>query len=286
MYRRKNIPPIVWALGIIVVVLLVVLLIGRFDFPGWVLRGLSRLVPSRTNLQYTPEEVQNLKADMDSLKKQNTALNEMVLEYQRVDALSQVGEDIPAKLLDARVIYRDHARLFDTAIIDHGSSDGVEVEMPVVDSHGLVGRVVATTGAISRIVLLTNPDCSFGVIDQRSRDLGIVRGTSSLGWSSNSQGSADRTPLEMLDLEYLSPSAQINVQDLLITSGLSGITPKGIRVGEVVEIISREEEGRFEIRVRPFADFAHLENVAIVLYKEQDIGRLSPPEPSRTSPMG
>ena len=276
MYRRKHIPTVVWALGIIAGVVLIVVLIGRLDFPGWVLRGLSGMVPAKPALQYTPEEVQSLKADVDSLKRQNTALNEMVLEYRRMEALSNVTEDIPAKLLDARVIYRDHARLFDTAIIDRGSSDGVEIEMPVVDSHGLVGRVVSTTAAISRVVLLTSPDCAVGVIDQRSRDLGIVRGSGASGWTFGSNAGSQVSP-DTLDLEYLSPSAQINVQDLLITSGLSGITPKGIRVGEVVEIINREQEGRFEIHVRPYADFNHLENVAVVLFKEQDFSKLGVP---------
>jgi cell shape-determining protein MreC len=79
----------------------------------------------------------------------------------------------------------------------------------------------------------------------------------------------------MLELEYLSPSAQISVQDILLTSGLSGITPPGLRVGEVVEIISRQEEGTYEIRVQPFADLDHLENVAVVIYEEQKLDEIN-----------
>jgi len=250
---------------------LIVVLVSRLDFPGWILRGLSNLIPSRPASEYTPQEIGELRQKVSSLEQQNTILNEMVLEHQRESSLSHWSVDIPYSLVDARILYRDHARLFDIAIIDRGTNDGVEVEMPVVDSKGLVGRVVATRAAISRVLLLTSPDCSFGVIDQRSRDLGIVRGTEPVKWSMGRNQAQDQVSPNMLQLMYLSPSAQISVQDVLITSGLSGVTPRGIRVGEVVEIISHEEQGRFDIRVRPFADFDHLENVAVVLFREQNI---------------
>jgi len=84
------------------------------------------------------------------------------------------------------------------------------------------------------------------------------------------QSGVANPPPNMLELSYLSPSAEIRVQDVIVTSGLSGITPPGIRVGEVATIISLEEQGRFEIHVRPFADFEHLENVGVILYREED----------------
>jgi rod shape-determining protein MreC len=270
MYSRRRIRPLYWMAGIVVVLVLLVLVVGRLDFPGWILRGISGLVPSKPAAQYTQEEVDALKSKAAGLEQQNTFLNEMVLEAQRLQGLSQLKNTVPYDLLNAKIIYRDYGRLFDTAIIDRGSYDGVQVEMPVIDSDGLVGRVVATRAAVSRIVLLTSPDCSFGVIDQRSRDLGIIRGTQPVKWTMKRTDSDQLKP-NMLDLQYLSPSAQISVQDILITSGLSGVTPQGLRVGEVVEIISHEEEGSFNVRVRPFADFEHLENVSVVLFKEKDL---------------
>jgi rod shape-determining protein MreC len=262
--------------AIIVLLAGLVFLISRLDFPGWMLRGLSGLIPQRPAEQYTPEEIRDLQSKIDNLQQQNTYLNELILEMQRSAGMTEIASTIPYDLIGAKVIYRDHARLFDTAIIDKGSYDGIEVDMPVVDSKGLVGRIVATTGAVSRISLLTSPDCSFGVIDQRSRDLGIIHGGEPIRWNTrNNPG--DEVPPDILQLAYLSPSAQISVQDILITSGLSGITPPGLRVGEVVEIISREEEGSYDIRVRPYADFEHLEELSVVLYKEnqiQDINQL------------
>jgi rod shape-determining protein MreC len=276
MFPRRKFSPWFRALAILVALVLVVVIVGRLDFPGWILRGLSSMIPAKQSAQYTPEEINALQAEKASLEQQNTYLNELVQELQRSAGMSEMSESIPYPLLNARVIYRDHARLFDTAIIDKGSFDGVEIDMPVVDSRGLVGRIVATTAAVSRVSLLTNPECSFGVIDQRSRDLGIVQGSEPVRWTPGSVDS-ESIPPDVLQLTYLSPSAQISVQDILITSGLSGITPAGLRVGEVVEIISREEQGTYSIRVRPFADFPHLENVAIVLFREEnlaDINRL------------
>jgi rod shape-determining protein MreC len=275
MYPRKRIPPLVWTLGIVVVVVVFALLIGRLGFLGWILRGLSGLVPSGPATQYTEQEIEDLKAQVGRLQQENAVLNQMIVENSQVEQLNGLDESLPYQLLNAHIIYRDHARLFDTALIDRGSYDGVKVEMPVMDAGGLVGRVVATTSAVSRIVLLTSPNCAFGVIDQRSRDLGIVRGTDPVRWTIGHRETEDGPPPDMLDLEYLSPSAQISVQDILLTSGLSGITPRGLRVGEVVEIIRRQEEGKYEIRVRPFADFDHLENVAVVLYSEQKLDEIN-----------
>lgn len=281
MYPRKRIPPLVWTLGIVVAVVLIALLIGRLGFLGWILRGLAGLIPSRPATQYAQQEVEDLKAQVNRLQQENAILNELIVENTQVEQLNLLSENLPYQLLNAHIIYRDHARLFDTALIDRGSFDGVKEEMPVMDANGLVGRVVATTSAVSRIVLLTSPNCAFGVIDQRSRDLGIIRGTETVRWNLGHGATEDQPPPDMLELEYLSPSAQISVQDILLTSGLSGITPPGLRVGEVVEIISRQEEGIYEIRVRPFADLDHLENVAVVIYEEQkldQINELSNPE--------
>jgi rod shape-determining protein MreC len=270
MYRRKQIPTFLWIAGILVIVILLAVLLGHLDFPGWIVRGLSSVVPSKPDTPHTEEQYQALNEKVNTLEQQNTYLNELLLEYKRQDNLSVVSQEIQIPTIDARVIYRDHARLYDTMVIDRGTHDGVKVGMPVVDANGLIGRITSITAATSHVALITSPDCSYGVIDQRSRDVGIVRGTRPVAWNFTKEKIKDQIPPDMLEFQYLSPSAQINVSDLLITSGLSGITPKGLRVGEVVEIIRREEEGRFDIRVRPFADFNHLENVEVVLFNEEN----------------
>jgi rod shape-determining protein MreC len=272
MHRRKRISPIVLTIGIIVILVTAFILLGKLDFPGRVFRAIASIVPTSHHAPPQDESEEDLRARIRQLEGENTVLRESLLQYQGEGQIEGIQAGLGFPVLPAVVIYRDHARLFDTAIINVGTSDGVEANMPVVDSSGLVGRVVATRGAVSRILLITSPDCSFGVRDVRSRELGVVQGSKSVSWwvdRDAESGTVSPAP-DLLELTYLSPSVEIRVQDLLITSGLSGITPPGIRVGEVATIISHEEQGRFEIHVRPFSDIEHLESVGVVLYKEEE----------------
>jgi rod shape-determining protein MreC len=275
MYKRRKISPFTKALGIGVGVVLLVILLGRLDFTGWVLRGLSSLVRHGHTRAYTAEEINEMRDHLGSLETENAILRERVEDLQDQLDLSTVRPEIGYQLLPADVIYRDHARIFESALINRGTSDGVIVGMPVVDVRGVVGRIVSARAAVSRIELIASPDCSFGVIDQRSREIGVVRGSDAVKWqrpdtSGRVGWNNEMLPPYILELEYLSPSADISVNDTLITSGLSGITPPGLRVGEVVEIISRQEEDMFDIRVDPFADLEHLDTVAIVLYEQAE----------------
>ena len=272
MYRRKRISPIVWTIGILVVLVIATFVIARLDFPGRILRALAGIVPSSGQTGQPVADEEEMRGRLRELEGENAILRETLLQLQGEQRIEALEGDIGYPILAAKVIYRDHSRLFDTALIDRGSSDGVETDMPVVDSGGLVGRVVAVRAEVSRIVLVTSPDCAVGVRDQRSRELGIVRGSELVRWWADGNGENDTVASapDLLELSYLSPSAEIRTNDTLVTSGLSGITPPGIRVGEVQSIISHEEQGRFEIHVRPFADLEHLESVGVVLYREDD----------------
>lgn len=268
MFPRRRINPIAITIGIIGVLIAVVMLIGLLDFPGWVLRGVGSLFPAGKPAAYTAEEVEELRTRLGDLEGENAYLRELIAGLQDEAEIETIQFELGYDVLPAKIIYRDHSRMFQTAIIDRGSADGVEIGMPVTDSQGIIGRIVSTSAAVSRIVLVSSPDCSFGVIDQRSREIGVIRGSDSVQWEPGRIRQSGQKPY-LLVLEYFSPSADIGIHDTLVTSGLSGITPPGIRVGEVVEIISHAEQGWFEISVMPFADLEHLEIVGIVLYEEE-----------------
>lgn len=275
MFSQKRVSPFLKVISIIILIILGLVLFNRLDFWGWLLRGIAAAFPANPRVQYSPEEIQALVDKVRSLEQQNAILQDTIIQSRQQDALESLRQSIPFETLPAKVIYRDHSKMFWTAIIDKGTHDGIKVNMPVMDSRGLVGRVVAARSAVSRIILLTSPECSFGVIDQRSGDIGIVRGSDTVAWRDGNPGqSSSNIPPNILEFIYLSPAAHINVQDVLVTNGLSGITPKNLRVGEVIEIINREDEGNFLIRVRPFADFEHLENVVVILYQNENIDEI------------
>ena len=273
MYTRRKINPVLRVVMIVAAIVVAVVLIGRLDFFGWVLRGFNELVPSKPPPQYSEEQATDFKAQIGDLEAENAILREMVDDLRNRLNISANEAYSSFSVIEAEVIWRDHARLYKTAIINRGQADGVEVGMPVVDANGLVGRIVQARGAISRIELITSPDCSFGIVDQRSRAPGIVRGSETVKWQrEDGMGFDDQAvPPNILELEYLSPSADIQTDDVLVTNGLSGITPGGIRVGQVDQIISMQEKDWYEIRVLPFADIDHLETVAVIIYSEKEL---------------
>lgn len=268
MFPRRRINPIAITIGIIGALIALVLLIGLLDFPGWVLRSIGSFFSSGKPAAYTADEVEEIRTRLGDLEGENAYLRELIVSLQNEAEIEPINFELGYDVLAAKIIYRDHSRMFQTAIIDRGSADGVEVGMPVTDSQGIIGRIVSTSAAVSRIVLISSPDCSFGVIDQRSREIGVVRGNDSVQWEPGRIRQSGSKPY-LLVLDYFSPSADISIHDTLVTNGLSGITPPGIRVGEVVEIISHAEQGWFEISVMPFADLDHIEIVGIVLYEEE-----------------
>ncbi len=252
-------------------VVLFFLLLGWLDFFGWVLRGLAEVIPDKPDPEYTAEEVSGYRQLIGELESENAILREIITRQQNELGIVEGDLDVGFDLVTGQVIYHDHARLFETALINRGTIDGIQIGMPVIDTNGLVGRVVSTRTAVSRIELITSPECSIGVLDQRSRELGVTRGSNPIKWQRSDGLGFDGEPLppDILELEYLSPTADISTGDVLVTSGLSGITPRGIRVGQVVDIYTVEEQDWYNIRIEPFSDLEHLDSIAVILFEEE-----------------
>jgi len=117
---------------------------------------------------------------------------------------------------------------------------------------------VLVTGNGCQVQLITNRDASVGVIVERTRAPGVVRGTENL-W---------------LDLNYISNTVEVDIGDIILTSGLDGIYPKGLPIGKVVDS-QKGKTGFRTIRVQPSADLVHLEEVLILL---------GPPKPAPSPP--
>jgi rod shape-determining protein MreC len=134
-----------------------------------------------------------------------------------------------------------------TIYIDRGSEAGISVDDPVLSSTGVVGRVVLASRYHSQVQLITNVDASTGVMVERTRSPGVLKGL----------GDA------LLSLDYISNTEQINPGDSVISSGLDGIYPKGLAVGKVIE--SHKGNSVFRsIVVEPAADLLHLEEILVL----------------------
>ena len=147
------------------------------------------------------EENDRLRAQIQELQRENMRLFGAQADMQRLSrALGyQRAAGLPLKVAD--IVYIDHASWLQTAIvlIEEGA---VEPDQPVVSTSGLVGRVVLTAGAYAKIQLITDRSASVGVMIQRTRRQGVVRGSGA--------GS--------LELDYIPAQADVRTGDLVVTA--------------------------------------------------------------------
>jgi rod shape-determining protein MreC len=182
------------------------------------------------------------------LRAELVALEELRRENERLRRLLGFVEETTPRTLAARIIAEDAASWFRTVEIDRGYEDGVTEGLPVVNAAGLIGRVVRSTPNSARVLLITDASSAVAVLVQDQRIRGVCRG----------QGGT-------LALDFALVQDEIQVGDGVITSGLGGVFPKGLVVG-YVRAVQREQFGLFQtVEVEPAVDFAHLEEVLVLL---------------------
>lgn len=196
------------------------------------------------------EENRRLREQLRQHQAATTSYREAVATNVRLQKLLELKESLPDPNLSARVIGRDPSQWFQTLTIDRGSSDGVERGMPAITVEGIVGQVIETSPHYAKVLLATDPNSAIDVIVQKNRVQGIIKGDG-----------------EGFILHYVLRNSDVEEGDHIITSGLGGVFPKGMAVGQVAEVV-RAPRGLFQgIRVAPAADFSRLEHLLIVMKK-------------------
>lgn len=214
--------------------------------------GISGMWERFTEIGRLRVENARLRAQVEALNREVARLREQAAAAQRLERLLDLRAQVSYNGLAGRVIGRDPSRWFSTVVIDRGSRDGVTRNAPVVTPEGVVGRVIEVTPFASRVLLIVDARSAVGVLVQRSRDAAVVEG----------QGT------DRLHLLYLSRAAQVEAEDLLVTSGLGGVFPRGLLVGRIMSV--KREEGALlqEAEVEPAAQLGRLEEVLILLPRE------------------
>jgi len=192
---------------------------------------------------------ERLKKEIDFLGQKLNTKNEIDLENKRLKDLLSFKQKSAYKVVAARVIGRSADNWSSQVLIDKGSYQGIRRGYVVITYLGLVGRVIETTNSTSKVMLLNDPNFAVSAIVQRSRQEGLVSGT--LGNS--------------LIMKYLPKGADIQACDVIITSGLTEIYPKGLLIGSVVNI-GEEFSGlsRYAI-IKPAVDISGIEEVLIII---------------------
>ncbi len=191
-------------------------------------------------------EYETIERDVVELREENRMLKQQLGFAQ---TLSYVN--IPAE-----VIGNDPSNITSTIIINKGTRQGVEKDMPVVafqdGFQGLVGKTLVVSANSSIVLPILDPNCYVGARLQSSRYEGLVNGA----------GTAEGD----LDMSYVPKSARDVIQygDLVITAGLNSIYPKGIYIGRVRSISAKAWETSLDLRIQPIIDFSRLEYVFVV----------------------
>ena len=163
------------------------------------------------------------------------------------------------EFLNATVISRNISYWYNTITIDKGSYNGVETDMVVVNSDGLIGKVVSTTTFTSDVKLLTTSDTnnkiSVAISNGKNKLYGLIK---DYIYKNN-----------YLEVEGISNTESVSIGDYVYTSGLGGVFPSGILIGTVEEITTDEYDLAKIINVKLSANFDNINYVAILKRKEQ-----------------
>ncbi len=187
-----------------------------------------------------------------TIKLQNERLirgNEALLENERLRALLEMKGRLSESSVAVSVIAEEGAPWFRTVIINRGSQEGVREGAPVVAVDGVVGQVIKSGATSSKVLLLTDHASAMAATIQRSRARGVVKGKGG----------------DLCSLEFASRQDDIRLGDLVITSGIGGIYPKGIPIGEVT-MVKKGEYGIFQtVTVRPMVNLSRLEELLVMV---------------------
>ena len=195
-----------------------------------------------------------LRKSVKRLNERIVADNEAVAANARLQALLNLKGTLDTPTLAVSVIGEDSSAWFKTLVVDRGSADGLSEGMPVLAAGGAVGRLVKVAAHSSRVLLLTDHASAIAALVQRSRARGVVRGMGSGRCS----------------MEFTVKDEDVKVGDSVISSGVGGVFPKGIPLGEVT-MVKKGEYGVFQtIEVRPAVSIGNLEEMLVLVRPVQE----------------
>lgn len=228
--------------------------------------SLSDLTQTTRDLRELRRRNEDLQSLADSLMIENVRLKEIESENETLRRLLNFTQANPthsykAAEVKGRVIGRDPSNFLSYLIIDLGSQQGIEKGMPVVAERGLVGRITDVGSNWAKVMLIIDPSSSVNALIQSSRATGVVEGH--VGGS--------------LVMKYIPQGETVNVNDIVLTSGLGGNFPKKLIIGQVTAVQQRDIEMFQEAHIRPTVDFNNLEIVPVITnFLPADFERLVP----------
>jgi rod shape-determining protein MreC len=194
-------------------------------------------------------------ATLTQLREQVAQLTELVTkteeyrqEAQRLQELLNLNDTYEINGVSGHVIGRSTDAWSQTILIDVGRDNGVEVGLTVVGTAGVVGQVISADAGSATVRLITDPSSGVAALIQSSREQGLVKGSLT----------------GLVYLEDLDSSANPQVGDVVLTSGLGGSYTKGLLIGTIVRVDGSATDATRTVIVSPNTDISTVEEVTVV----------------------
>lgn len=195
------------------------------------------------------QENEILKDQINQLAGKINELTEKLKQQERVAKL--IPEDVSPrnKAVIATVIGRDATQWSKVVFIDKGTGDGVDENLAVVTHAGVIGHIIESAASTSKVLLITDSRSAVDSLFQETRTTGVVVGTGE----------------KVTEMKYVPLNAEVKVGDAVLSSGLGGTFPKGLKIGTVIKITKRKHGLFQDLDILPSADFSRLEEVMVLL---------------------
>lgn len=207
-----------------------------------------------SNLTASQETLSDLKQQNAELTGQVAQLAEAKETAERLEGLLGLQSTYNLQSTAARIIGGSSDAWSQTVTIDKGSLDGFEIGMPVCNAYGVIGQITEVALSSSTVLLINDETSGVSAMVQSSRAQGMLR------------GQADGS----LRLEYVSTDYDVQVGDIVITSGLGGVFPKGLPLGTVSSVERRDNDVYYDIVVRTSASTENNEEVLVITALSDD----------------
>jgi rod shape-determining protein MreC len=195
----------------------------------------------------TGRENERLQQELGRLRLEAAVANELLIENERLRDLLGFKKLHPLSSIMAQAIGKESSPSSRTMTINRGTDDGIEKDLAVITAAGVVGKIQAVLPGTAKVILLTDPVSTLAVRVQRNREEGLLEGR-----------------LSSCALKYVSFYADIQEGDLLVTSGLDGIYPKGLPVATVVKVSKHEASAFQTVIAEPAVRLSRVEEVLVL----------------------
>lgn len=199
-------------------------------------------------------EVERLKRENEQLRLAATQAQDALTENARLRALLGWQPKTAWKRRPAHVVGREPTTWWRSVKIDLGARDGAQVNLPVITNEGLVGRIRAVGPTHSEVALIGDPECGVAAIVAETRDNGIIQEVSPATVGDG-----------FVSLRTLQNSQSVMAGQKVLTSGLGGIFPKGIPIGEIADARTVDGGLYTEARLKLAANLNRLEEVWVIV---------------------